>query len=77
MEGYVYILESSKNGRYYIGSTVNLESRLKEHNGGKNISTRNLRPWNLVFCQKCCNIRLARQMEYKLKKYKSRIIIEK
>lgn len=31
---FVYILFSSKTEKYYIGSTDNLESRLKHHNAG-------------------------------------------
>ena len=31
---YVYLIESLKDGRYYIGQTNNLEERLKYHNRG-------------------------------------------
>ena len=32
--GFVYILRSVKNNRFYIGSTKNIERRLKEHELG-------------------------------------------
>jgi len=73
---YVYILKSEKNGRYYIGSTNNLERRLSEHNSGKTKSLKYLYPLRLVF-EKACESRIeARKIESKLKKFKSRIIIE-
>ena len=36
MKGFIYILRSFKNNRYYIGSTNNLTRRIKEHIQGKN-----------------------------------------
>jgi len=74
---YVYILKSGKNGSYYIGSTDNLERRLFEHNSGKTKSLRFLRPVSLVFKKEFENTSLARVMERRLKKMKSRIIIER
>jgi len=76
MHGYVYILQSNINHSYYIGSTINPVRRLNEHNAGISKSTRLLRPWNLVFAQKYDDIKIARQMENRLKKLKSRKIIE-
>jgi hypothetical protein len=32
MKGYIYILQSLKNQRFYIGSTNDLERRVVEHN---------------------------------------------
>ena len=34
MKGYTYILRCA-NGQYYVGSTTNLDLRLKEHQEGK------------------------------------------
>jgi len=72
-----YILQSKKNNRYYIGSTLNLKRRLEEHNSGKSTYTRNLRPLDLVFYQEYPNIIMARKIEYKLKSFKRKDIIEK
>ncbi|MFH0889319.1 MAG: GIY-YIG nuclease family protein [Planctomycetota bacterium] len=74
--GYVYILKSSRNETYYIGSTQNIEKRLEKHNTGLVKSTCNIRPLILVFYQKYNTIPQARQIEYKLKRLKSRKIIE-
>ena len=73
----VYILRSNLNGRYYIGSTDNLDRRLKWHEGGYVKSTRNLRPLELVFYQSFDTGKEAKQIEYKIKKMKSKEIIEK
>ncbi len=78
LKGFVYILKSDKTGKYYIGSSDNPERRLEtQHNIGFVRSTRSGIPWKLVFKQEYINLLMARKIEYKLKKLKSRIIIEK
>ena len=72
----VYILKSEKNGRYYIGSTNNLDRRLAEHKFGKTKSLKHLRPLTLVFMKEYENLGVARVVERKLKKLKNRNIIE-
>ncbi|MBI2627106.1 MAG: GIY-YIG nuclease family protein [Parcubacteria group bacterium] len=44
----VYVLKSSKTGKYYIGQTNNLSERFNSHNKGKNASTKTGVPWNLA-----------------------------
>ena len=47
---YVYVIEGS-DGRYYTGATVDLQRRLKEHNGelpGGAKATRGFRPWKYI-----------------------------
>ncbi len=73
----VYILQSDKNGRYYIGSTNNLLRRLAEHNAGKTKSLFCLRPLKLVFKKEFALLKDARKVEKKLKKLKNRNIIER
>ena len=77
MNGYVYVLKSLKFDRYYIGSSENPDNRLNNyHNLGKVIATKYGVPWIIVFAQKYLSIKIARQIEYKLKSFKSRKIIE-
>ncbi len=73
----VYILQSNRNHRYYIGSTDNIEERLKTHNNGGVKATANLRPFELRRFIPCLNITEAKQAEYRLKNYKRRDIVEK
>lgn len=72
---YIYILKSIA-GRYYIGSTNNIDKRLKEHNLGKTRSTKNFRPWHIVYSEQFSNIAEARKRENKIKSWKSRKAIE-
>ncbi|MHC4155856.1 MAG: GIY-YIG nuclease family protein [Planctomycetota bacterium] len=46
---YVYILQSLKTGRLYIGHTDNLTRRLEEHNSGRGGKyTQQHGPWRLA-----------------------------
>jgi len=59
----VYILQSLKNGRYYIGCTSDLKSRLVKHNKGHVLSTRPYRPWRLVYQERYNTLSAARKRE--------------
>ena len=52
----VYILQSEKDNKRYIGFTENLERRLNEHNSGKVKSTKHRKPLQLIYTE---------QFEYK------------
>jgi len=73
---FVYILQSIKNNKYYIGSTNNLERRISEHNSGKTKSLKYLTPLKIVFYKKYERESDARLVERKLKKFKNKSIIE-
>ena len=74
---YLYILQSENSKRYYIGSTGNVTRRLKEHQSGKVISTKNFLPIKLVFKEYFADINSARRWEKKLKRLKRRDYTEK
>jgi putative endonuclease len=67
---HVYILQSLKNNKYYIGSTTDLKRRLLEHNQGKNKATRPNIPYKIIYTEEYPTIKEARQREYKIKLYK-------
>ena len=73
---YTYILQSKKNGRYYIGSTDNYHRRFEEHNTGKVKSTRYIRPLILVYKETYKTRKEASKREAYLKKMKSKKYIE-
>lgn len=75
--GTVYILQSLVNNRYYIGSTNDLVRRLEEHNKENSKYTKLTRPFKLVFSQEFRDLEMARRVEYKLKRQKSKKLIEK
>ncbi len=53
-----------------------MERRLNEHNGSKTKSLKYLQPLKLVFKKEFANIRDARKMELKLKKFKNKNILD-
>lgn len=67
MKYYVYILQSLKDKRFYIGCTVDLKKRLIDHNCGKNKSTRYRRPFKLVYHEEFNDKHLAFKREFFLK----------
>ena len=68
---WVYILRGSC-GRYYIGSTENLDRRLAEHRRGKVHSTRRFgEPLELITAKEMPDIDSARELECKLKAKKN------
>ena len=75
-QGFIYILQSTINLKYYIGSSTNINNRLIYHNNGLVTATKNKGPWEIKFTQCYPNIKEAKQIEYKLKRLKSRKIIE-
>lgn len=72
-----YILQSTKSGKYYIGSSENFENRFKLHNSGVVKSTKNSVPWKLVFIQNFQLLSDAKKRENEIKKWKSRKAIER
>jgi putative endonuclease len=68
MKYYVYILFSSVSGKYYVGQTNNLESRIERHNSGYVRSTKNHLPWRLIISYECCTRNEAMQLESKIRK---------
>ena len=75
--GFVYILKSKRNGRFYIGSTNNVERRYSQHCEGMVYSTKRLLPIELVFQQEFSDINTARRVERRLKSFKRHDIIER
>jgi putative endonuclease len=73
----VYILQSQKDGRYYIGHTRDLPTRLDQHNRGASKSTRSHRPWKLVYCEEFTTKEEAIKRESQIKKKKSRLYIDR
>ena len=68
---YTYILKSQRNGRYYIGSTDNLDERLKRHNAGRNKSTKAGIPWKLIYSEMFATKQEAYRREMQIKSYKN------
>lgn len=52
---YVYILESLRDGKLYIGYTNDLKRRISEHNSGKVLITKHRRPFKLIYFEAYLN----------------------
>ena len=67
---WVYILQGS-TGRHYIGSTVVLDQRLKQHRRGHTHTTRRLGELTLAAAKEVGTLSEARQIERRLKAKKN------
>ena len=76
MAYFTYILRSEVKYRYYIGSTDNLERRLRLHNEGNTISTKAFMPLQIVYYETFKTKTEALKREIELKKMKSKKYIE-
>lgn len=65
---FVYILESTVNSRWYVGSSDNPERRLHEHNSGKTRSTKPFIPYKIVY---------IKEYQTKIKALKNELLIKK
>lgn len=64
----VYAIKSMKDGRIYVGMTLDVDKRLNEHNSGHTKSTKGYIPWELIFYREVLGRQVARDLE---KYYKS------
>lgn len=72
---YVYLLQSQRDKKLYTGYTENLRERLKEHNAGKNYSTKFRTPLKLIFYEAYPNKEDALRRERYLKTEKGKITV--
>jgi len=66
----VYVLESQVNSKHYIGSTINIERRLQEHNNNKTRSLINKGPFKIIYSEQYSTLKEARKRERIIKSYK-------
>ncbi len=52
---FVYVLNSKKDGLFYIGFTADLEKRILEHNQGLVESTKDRVPFEVIYYECCLN----------------------
>ena len=67
----LYILQSAKSDKLYIGQTQNLEERLNRHNKGYSKSTKYGIPWEIIYTEQFPTRSGARKREKYLKDLKS------
>ncbi|OGZ01382.1 MAG: hypothetical protein A3A43_01155 [Candidatus Liptonbacteria bacterium RIFCSPLOWO2_01_FULL_56_20] len=76
MVGFVYILKGS-GGEFYVGSTTNLERRLKQHAYGHTQTTVRMKNPEVALIQKYPSLGTARKVERRLKRMKRKDFLEK
>ena len=75
---YVYILQSeTRPKRFYTGYTMDLESRIQEHNKGHMPSTKPYRPWRIKTAIAFTDENRARDFEQYLKTQSGRAFAKK
>jgi|SRR5690554_2000751 len=77
MDYFVYKLYSSELDKYYVGSTENINNRLKEHLWNHKGFTSKAKDWQLKYSENFETKMEAVAREQQLKKWKSGKLIEK
>ena len=73
---YVYILQSKKDNKFYVGHTKNIKKRVFEHNSGRVTSTKSRCPLILIFYEAYLAERDAIRREGYLKSTKGKRAIK-
>ena len=73
---YVYVLQSEKDGSYYLGQAGNLEKRIERHQEGRSPHTESGRPWRLVYKEEFESRAEALRKEREYKSQESREFLE-
>lgn len=76
MKGFVYILKDEQ-GVFYVGSTDKPDRRIIQHQKGYTQTTSRMENVQLVLLQECESLKVARQVERKVKSLKRKDYIEK
>lgn len=73
---YTYVLRSKKDDKLYIGYTKDLKLRFEQHNLGRNCSTKDRIPFELIYYE-CCIMRSdATKREKYLKTYLGKMFLK-
>ncbi len=77
---YVYVIQSRSSDKIYIGQTIDLEKRIRQHNDPENnfslYTKKNKGPWELVYKEDVATRRDALRREKYLKSSRGRSYIK-
>lgn len=73
---WVYVLKSLKDGKKYTGYTKDLPSRFEAHQNGKVSSTKDRRPFELIYFEGCLNQQDATKREKYLKTHYGKMFLK-
>ncbi|MBI3662396.1 MAG: GIY-YIG nuclease family protein [Acidobacteria bacterium] len=77
MSFFLYILQSTATGRFYIGQTQNLQERVAYHNANYSPALKNRGPWKLLYSEEFAARSEAVRRESYIKRQKDRRFIER
>jgi putative endonuclease len=72
---YTYVLLSDKDGKFYTGYTADIERRFEAHQKGKVTSTKDRRPFKLIYYEACLNQNDATHREKYLKSFHGKMFL--
>ena len=72
---YIYVLLSEKDGKFYTGYTKDLKQRFEEHKKGNINSTKNRRPFKLIYFEGCLSQQDATHREKYLKSFHGKMFL--
>ena len=74
---YTYVLQSQKDGKFYVGFTKDLKLRFEQHTKGLVESTRDRRPLTLIYYEACLDREDATRREKYLKTYHGKMFLKR
>ena len=74
---FTYILRSESLGKFYVGHSQDLESRVDYHNSGNVAFTKRGTPWELVYSESFSSRSEAMIRENEIKRWKSATMIRR
>jgi len=74
---YTYVLHSMKDGDFYTGFTKNLKLRFEQHNKGLIESTKDRRPFKLIYYEACNDQDDATKREKYLKTFHRKMFLRR
>lgn len=73
---YTYVLQSEKDNKLYTGYTQNLDLRFEQHQKGQVESTKNRRPFKLIYYEACLDQADALKREKYLKTHYGKMFLK-
>jgi len=74
---YTHVLQSQKDKQFYTGFTENLKLRFERHNKGLVESTKDRRPFKLIYYEACLDRDDATRREKHLKTYHGKMFLKR
>ena len=75
---FVYIIKSlATPNKFYAGYTLDVQARIKKHNEGESIYTKDFLPWELTFYYAFNEKKIALEFEKYLKSHSGRSFLKK